>query len=427
MYKIVNLSIIKLLFAAINVYASDIITNQEPRYSSMYTESTNTKILNQSAIDNVKDLVLQNKPIANATLISPLEINIDNKKDIIVPQPPVVPNKPLEINIDNKKDIIVPQPPVVPNKPLEINIDNKKDIIKSKNIQSKPTKQKDEIIEEEIIIEEVLLETELYERPVYDHKTVKLSPNISKKTYSENNRHLPKVFYQSEYTSLLFEAVRSNDIQGIKSLIEKGANINAQEISNGYTPIMYAIKYNRLKALRSLIIHGADLQKVNLEGQTPLHIAINNGNAQAIEILMTGGADPTIKDKKGNRPADYMKANMQNSAMIMVGNYQDKTKALIDFVGLSAYDAVKSALDAGAKIDAKDQLTTDGDTPLIIAIKCQDIKMISLLLNRGASLYVPNKKGKTPMQVAVELKNDIVIGILHTVKINREIESMTQK
>jgi ankyrin repeat protein len=66
----------------------------------------------------------------------------------------------------------------------------------------------------------------------------------------------------------------------------------------------------------------------------------------------------------------------------MAGNYQDKTKALIDFVGLSAYDAVQYALDNGAKIDSVDDLTSDGDTPLIIAIKCQDIKMVSLLLNR---------------------------------------------
>ena len=361
MYKIINLTILivsSLMIRDIN--ANEVIEDPEPKYSSIYIDSTNP----QTTANNLEALMAQGKPIENTTPVIPQQSNTDT------PNLPAVTAKTPEIKDEEKKDIIVPKPPAVTAKTPEI---------KSKSIQSQNTHQQDDIKEEEIIIEEVILETELYERPIYDHKTITLSPNISKKSYSDNNKHLPKVFYQSEYTSLLFEAVRSNDIPGIKSLITKGANINAQEISSGYTPVMYAVKYNRLKALRSLIIHGADLQKANLQGQTPLHIAVNNGNAQAIEILMTGGADPTIKDKKGNRPSDYMKANMQNSAMIMVGNYQDKTKALIDFVGLSAYDAVRSALDAGAKIDARDQLTIDGDTPLIIAIKCQDIKMVSLL------------------------------------------------
>jgi ankyrin repeat protein len=136
---------------------------------------------------------------------------------------------------------------------------------------------------------------------------------------------------------------------------------------------------------------------------------------------MAGGIDPTVKDKRGKRASDYMKPNMRSSAMIMASNYQDKTKALIDFVGLSSYDAVNYALSNGAKIDARDDIGSDGDTPLIIAIKCQDVKMISLLLNSGASLDVPNKKGKLPIQVAVDLQNNEIVAILRTIKINREL------
>ena len=287
--------------------------------------------------------------------------------------------------------------------------------------------KQDDAIEEEIIIEEMMLDSDLYNRPIYDHNTVILPPQISKKQYSESNKHLPKVFYQKEYTDLLFSSVKSDDIQGIKSLVQKGANINAQEVSTGYTPVMYAIKLNKIKALRALIMHGADLQKTNFDGQTALHVATLLGNAQAVEVLLSAGIDPTIRDKKGNRASEYMKSHMKKTATVMAANYQDINKALIDFVGLSAYGAVQYALQNGANVNIKDDVGADGDTPLIIAIKCQDIKMISLLLNHGASLNTKNNKNKTPIQVAKDVKNPEVIGILRTVKINREIELAEKK
>ena len=266
-----------------------------------------------------------------------------------------------------------------------------------------------------------MLDTEMYTRPIYDHKNITLPSEINKKQYGANNKHLPKVFYQGEYTELLFSAVKNDDITGIKSLIAKGANINAQEISTGYTLPMYAIKYNRIKALRAVIVNGTELYKTDLEGQTALHIAIKLGNAQAVEVLLAAGINPTIQDNKGNRASEYMKANLKNKAMVIAANYQDKNKALIDFTGLSAIDAVQYALQNGAKIDFKDDVGGDGDTALIIAIKCQDLNMISLLLNNGASLNVKNKKNKTPLQIAIELNNPQIVDILKTVKINRDL------
>ena len=113
---------------------------------------------------------------------------------------------------------------------------------------------------------------------------------------------------------------------------------------------------------------------------------------------------------------------MRNTAIIMASNYRDKSKALVDFVGLGAYDAVKYALDNGANINVLDDVNKDGDTPLIIAIRCQDIKMISLLLNRGARLDVRNKKGKLPSQVATDVNNHEIQEILKTVQVKRELE-----
>ena len=411
-----------------------VLINDDHKKEEVSTTSISIPIPPKGNMDS-KDTVLINdhkKEEVSTALISipiPPKSNMNSKDTVSIND-----HKKEEVSTTS---ISIPIPPKA-NMDDKLNI-NKKTEIKSKKTESikKPIKHEvqhtktpdhhkdnNEAVEEEIIIEEVMLDTELYNRPTYNHKNVILPPTISKKKYSENNRHLPKAFYQNEYTDLLFGAVKSDDIQGIKSLIQSGANINAQEIENGYTPVMYAIKYNKIKALRSLILNGADLQKTNLQGQTALHVATISGNGQAIEVLLAARIDATIRDKKGNRASEYMKSSMKNTAVIMAANYQDMNKALIDFVGLSAYEAVQYTLQHGAKIDTKDDIGADGDTPLIIAIKCQDVKMISLLLNSGAKLDVQNKKKQTPMQIANSIKNQEIIGILKTVKINREIESI---
>ncbi len=293
--------------------------------------------------------------------------------------------------------------------------------VETKSAGQKQTKSESE---EDITIEEIILDNEVFNRPVYDYRNVVLPPAINKKHYSDNNRHLPKVFYQNEYTSLLFSAIKSDDIQGINSLLQRGANINAQDTSSGYTPLMYAVKYNRMKALRYLIVKGADINRTTINGQNALHVAVSMSNAKAIEVLLSAGINATAKDKYGRRPSDYMKSNLTNISLIMVSNYQDMNKALIDFVGLGTFEAVQRALQNGADINCHDDNGNVGDTPLMIAIRCQDVQMVSLLLNNGASLTTKNHSGQSAVAVALSVKNQDIINILRTVKINRELEEV---
>jgi ankyrin repeat protein len=371
----------------------------------------------------------EKQPLLNPVLdknlpINPFEAKETNQNQLIPPTSPELELIPLPkeekeeiINLIPKNEFKTKEEKLTiqgENKQKNVTAINSKNSEKSvKKLDKKPIVSKKVIppLEEEITLEEIILETEILSNPVKNHHII--------------NQKLPQTFYQSEYTSLLFSAVKNDDLAGIKSLLKKGANINAQEIATGYTLPIYAVKFNRIKALRSLIIQGVDLTKVTLEGQTALHFATKMGNLEAIEVLLAAGLDPTIKDKNGLRAADYMKKSMKSAAPIMAANYQDMNKALIDFTGLGSLEAVEYALQKGAKIDFKDDVTIEGDTALMIAIKSQDLPMVSFLLNQGASLSIKNKRGKSPRDLALMTGNSQLIAILKTVQINRELVSIT--
>ena len=61
------------------------------------------------------------------------------------------------------------------------------------------------------------------------------------------------------------------------------------------------------------------------------------------------------------------------------GNQEEKDNYLFDAIGIYDYDKVEDALNNGANVNA---LNNDGDTPLILAIKSEDIDMVYLLLER---------------------------------------------
>ncbi|MDJ1406868.1 MAG: ankyrin repeat domain-containing protein [Candidatus Midichloria sp.] len=52
---------------------------------------------------------------------------------------------------------------------------------------------------------------------------------------------MPKAFFHSEYSRLLFAAVNKNDIGAIRALLKKGADINTVSPNYGYTPLIQAV------------------------------------------------------------------------------------------------------------------------------------------------------------------------------------------
>lgn len=104
----------------------------------------------------------------------------------------------------------------------------------------------------------------------------------------------------------------------IIALLDAGADIHATD-KNGVTALHHAVRFRSPSAVRTLIEHGANVnQACRKSGSTPLHRAVTTTGApgtagkgqealEIIRLLIGAGADPSITNKSGRKPADYVK------------------------------------------------------------------------------------------------------------------------
>ena len=98
-------------------------------------------------------------------------------------------------------------------------------------------------------------------------------------------------------------AATNNHLHVVQYLLEQGADMEKSDMY-GNTPLLHAANLGHLEITRYLLEQGADRDKVADDGFTPLHAAVGNGQLETAKLLMIYGADLNAKNNSGELPID---------------------------------------------------------------------------------------------------------------------------
>jgi quinoprotein dehydrogenase-associated probable ABC transporter substrate-binding protein len=217
----------------------------------------------------------------------------------------------------------------------------------------------------------------------------------------------------------LANALIANDPERIKFLLSKGADVNKPDLQ-GWTPLTSAARQRHDKTIELLIDLGADPNKADANGLTPLAAALLRDHVPSIKMLIEKGANVEEPGQQGYRPLalaiaekkyEAAKALMEGGANVSIASGEEDLTPLMIIAAQTGpaegaiflpgstrpTDIAKALIERGANVNAQ---AKNGMTALMIAATNNSAPMIGLLMDAGADPALKNDKGQTAEDVA---------------------------
>ena len=234
--------------------------------------------------------------------------------------------------------------------------------------------------------------------------------------------------------SAVMWAAGENHPEMVAFLVAKGADLSIRakstdwgsQISNeprvqyrpsgGLTPLLYAARAGCLGCVQSMVKAGADKDRPNPDGMTPMIMALDNGAPEVAHYLLEQGANPHTWDWWGRTPL-YVAVTMRGGVDSRPGRRPAASllfiKALLEAgVNPNPQLAFKEPSRGGRDNRFRDDLLTTGATPLLRAAQTFDNEVVKLLLEHGALVDLPNASGVTPLMAAAGIGTRNAAGVL---------------
>lgn len=223
---------------------------------------------------------------------------------------------------------------------------------------------------------------------------------------------------RSEQLKAIHTAAMGGNVEIIKALLDKGADINAKD-KMGMTPLHYAVQENHADAVTLLLARGANKDIASKLNETPLSIAKSTNNS-AIVALLTGGTTAT-------NTATAKPTTVVNTA---TGATQDKPSTgsttnttISSNPRPTPSDILQGAIAAGNITEIKNLLAQDRTLvnkeikgmrrfPLLLAVASNQLEIVTLLLANGADKSLMDTTGKTALALAQEKGFKDIINLL---------------
>ena len=207
-------------------------------------------------------------------------------------------------------------------------------------------------------------------------------------------------------SSTLIAAALVGDLDTVQSLFAQGYPNKDETTNHGSTAILIAAWKGHFAVVRFLAENGADLEKKEKGGLSPLHVAAANNNLDIVRYLVEQGADKDSVDSDGDTPLISAIQSQHFDVVwflleqgVDIGRAADNswTPLLLASRLSSGFELVRYLLEQGVDRDKADE---DGDTSLHIAAERGHLDIAKLLMIYGADLNAISNDGKLPIDVA---------------------------
>ena len=188
--------------------------------------------------------------------------------------------------------------------------------------------------------------------------------------------------------SPLAEAARQGDADTVRALLRQEMDVNAPGI-DGTPALHWAVRVDDRNMASMLLDAGADVNRTNRYGMAPLHVAVQNRHVDMARQLLESGADTEAADGSGELPLHLA-------------------------IRTGADDMLELLLSHGAQVDGRD--LNYGQTPLMLAVREENIALVQRLLEADADLDAQSLAGEEHPRV---LPSDVPVGTSQGVGINR--------
>jgi ankyrin repeat protein len=158
-------------------------------------------------------------------------------------------------------------------------------------------------------------------------------------------------------------AIKTNNFALAKTLVEKGANVQAALVKNELTPLMYATQLGFIPLMEYFVKSGADVEAKAADNTNALAIAIQRNSVDLVDTLLKLGASPDGLFNSQQTPLQ---------AALKQGNIRIAVRLLKSGADPNLYAANHRIL------------------PLSMAISSMNVDLVSAFLKAGAD---PNLRG----------------------------------
>ena len=184
----------------------------------------------------------------------------------------------------------------------------------------------------------------------------------------------------------LAQAAQRGDSARVRTLLNKGAKVDARDPQTTWTPLMWAARGGHVATIRVLIGRGAQVNARSL-GDARAYFPL----AQSTRTQPTPQAEPV--------------AQGQASAQVLAAEpsyFRTSNRSVTPLLLASAGGwnlAATELLKRGAQVNAR---TSSGETPLEAAAFRGYLPLVETLLRRGADANARNGRGETPLIAAIK-------------------------